>query len=239
MPADTLKELGFHRILNAGGHYTVMGGSCPVREVFQSMEEASRYWIDMKELEVQVGKLLNKYMGCEDGIFTSGAYTSNIIATEVALARAREKNVSLSNPNVIIQKSHITRYAQSFTTSGVHLKEIERKSGNESLWDSVDSSTIAITYVLNESEFEFDLRETIEAARKAQIPIIVDAAVVDPPIRGIKQVLAYDPDFISISGGKGFNGPNASGLLLGKSDFISRARALSFPREPAFFHLLS
>jgi len=226
---EILKELGFYKILNVAGHYTIMGGSCPGDDVMESMEQASHFWIDMKELQVSCGKMLNKYTGCEDGMVTCGCYAANIIAAETCLDFARKGNPSLSNPNIVIQKSHVTKYADSFRTSGINLKQIEKKSDKELISDYIDSSTIALTYVINESAFEFDLPETVDAAKKAKIPTIVDAAVVAPPIRGIKQVLTYDPTFIMVSGGKGFNGPNASGLLLGKKDFISRSRELAFP----------
>ena len=233
LPAsETLKELGFRKILNAAGHYTVKGGSCPSKEVLQCMKEASQYWIDLTELEISVGAPLKRYIGCEDGIVTSGAYTSNIIATAASLAIARSKNSSpLTEPNVVIQKSHVTKYAQSFTTSGVRLKEIQRKNDgkNDTLTDYIDKSTIALTYVLNESEHEFNLQETVEAGKKSGLPVIVDAAIVDPPIRGLKEILRYNPDFVTVSGGKGFNGPSASGLLVGKRDLIAQARELAFP----------
>ena len=234
LPAsETLKELGFRKILNAAGHYTVKGGSCPSKEVLQCMKEASQYWIDLKELEISVGAPLKRYIGCEDGIVTSGAYTSNVIATEASLAIARSKNSSsLTEPNVIIQKSHVTKYAQSFTTSGVRLKEIQTRNDggkNDSLIDYIDKSTIALTYVLNESEHEFNLQETVEAGKKSELPVIVDAAIVDPPIRGLKEILRYNPDFVSVSGGKGFNGPSASGLLVGKKILLPARVSSRFP----------
>jgi D-glucosaminate-6-phosphate ammonia-lyase len=224
-----LNDLGFYNILNVGGHFTVMGGSCPDEEVMRSMEEASHYWIDMRKLQVDCGKLLSRNTGCDDGIITSGAYAANIIAAETALSFAQYSKKSLPTPNIIIQKSHITRYAESFTTSGIRLLEIEKKKANDSISDHINDNTIALAYVINESEFEFDLHETVDVARKAGLPIIVDAAVVAPPIRGIKQVQSYNPDCISVSGGKGFNGPNGSGLLLGQKTFISKARELAFP----------
>lgn len=207
----------------------MMGGSCPEPRVTRVMDEASKFWVNMFDLETNVGKILSELLGCEDGIVTSGAYAANSIATEACLVKARVKNPNLAQPEVICQSSHITKYARSFTTSGVKIREISRKAKDDDLSNLIEENTIALTYVLNESSFEFSLRETVEAGRRAGLPVIVDAAVVDPPLRGIREILEYGPDFISVSGGKGFNGPNGTGLLLGKRESISLARGVAFP----------
>jgi D-glucosaminate-6-phosphate ammonia-lyase len=224
-----LDELGFKRTLNAAGHVTIYGGSCPDPEVVEAMDSAANLWVDMRQLERNAGGLLSRYLGCEDGIVTSGAYTANSMAVHAALALAGEGGKKPDAPNIVIQTSHVTKYAESFVTGGIRLKEVKRKSKSEALSEHIDGSTIAVVYVLNDSDFEFDLRETVEACRKAGIPAIVDAAVVDPVVRGVKEVLAYAPDAVSISGGKGLNGPNSTGLLIGKNSFISKARDLAFP----------
>jgi len=207
----------------------MMGGSCPDPKVLQIMDKAAEYWVDMFDLQLNAGRLLKDVLGCEDGIVTSGAYAANSIATEACLVMSRSKNPPLTQPEVICQSSHITNYAHSFTTSGVRIREVSKKEVGESLTEYIGENTIALTYVLNESSFEFSLRETMEAGKKVGLPVIVDAAVVDPPIKGIKEVLNYEPDFVSVSGGKGLNGPNGTGLLLGSKEAISVARKLAFP----------
>ena len=193
------------------------------------MGEAANQWVDMNELERTVGKVLSRTLGCEDGIVTSGAYAASSIAAHTSLAMAKERSADLSSPNIVIQSSHLTKYAEAYVTGGITLKEIRRKSESDSLSKYVDSSTVAIAYVISASDYEFSLKETVEASRRLGIPTIVDASIVDPAVRGVKEVLKYDPDLVSVSGGKGFNGPNSSGLLLGKSISIAKARSLAFP----------
>ena len=104
------------------------------------------------------------------------------------------------------------------------MKEIRRISESDSILNYVDGSSVALSYVISEKDYEFSLSETVKAAKDAGIPVIVDASLVDPPIEGIKQVLACDPDLVAVSGGKGLNGPNNTGILLGKSPLLSEAR---------------
>ena len=229
MAKGTLEQLGFVKTVNAGGHITVYGGSCPDPQVVRAMDEASRRWVDMRELQKNAGKMLRSYLGCEDGFVTSGAYAANAMAAHAALSLARERRGRVDAPNVVIQACHVTKYADSFVTGGIGLKEVKRASESESFAEHIDASTVAVVYVVNEVDLEFSLKETVDACREKGVPAIVDAAVVDPAIRGIKELLAYAPDSVSVSGGKSFNGPNATGLLVGKTGFVSRARGLSFP----------
>ena len=224
MQYDILDELGFKRIINAAGHYTVLGGSQPSSEIYQVMGRASSYWIDMNELQKSAGRYLHSVLSCEDGMVTAGAYSALIIATSTSMAKRK-----VPNPKVIIQVPHVTKYGEAFRAAGADLKQIRRVSDSDSLLNYVDDSTVALAYVLSEKDYEFSLSDTVKAGGDAGIPTIVDASLVDPPAGGIKQILDYEPDLVAVSGGKGLCGPNNTGLLLGKSSLISAAREHGFP----------
>ncbi len=114
-------------------------------------------------------------MGCEDGIVTSGAYAASSIAAHTSLAIAKERSsAQISSPNIVIQASHNTKYAEAYVTGSITLKEIRRRSESDSLFDYADRSTVAIAYVINESDYEFSLKETVEALR----PFPTDAEVI-------------------------------------------------------------
>ena len=221
-----LEELGFKKIVNAAGHYTMLGGSRPYPVANHAMELASRYWIDMNDLQRNAGNVLKSLLGCEDGMITTGAYSALVIATNVAMLGVRP---GLKH-KVIVQSSHVTRYSEAFRAAGVDLLEIERESKSESIKDHADDSTVALAYVVSEAKSEeFSLEETVEAGNELGIPVIVDASLVDPPITGIKNILNHAPSLVAVSGGKGFNGPNNSGILIGKADLVESARKISFP----------
>jgi seryl-tRNA(Sec) selenium transferase len=221
---NILSELGIKKIINAAGHYTIFGGSQPSLEVNQIMATVSNYWVDMNELQKNAGHYLHSILDCEDGMVTSGAYSALIVATRASMLK---RNVA--KPQIVIQIPHITKYSEAFRAAGAELKEINRASESDSISNYIDDSTVALAYVISERNYEFSLSDTTKAAKDAGIPVIVDASLVDPPIKGIKQVLAQDPDLVAVSGGKGFNGPNNTGILLGKSSLLSSARDLSFP----------
>lgn len=217
-------------VINAAGHYTYLGGSLLNNEVREAINDAAGRWVNLFEFQRVASGKLSKITGSEGGIITSGAYSSLVIATEISIKIWKEKyNKIKKRPEILIQKSHITKYAEAFRVPGSELKIIDRSKSNSPLDDYVSDHIVAIAYVLTPKSLEFDLNECVLVGKKHGIPVIVDAAVVDPPVPGIKRLLKYSPSFIAVSGGKGFNGPSNSGILLFKKEFEERAINTAFP----------
>ena len=59
--------------------------------------------------------------------------------------------------------------------------------------------------------------------------MIVDCAAQLPPRRNLTEVLGAGADLAVFSGGKGFRGPQASGLIIGKPELVEACRANSAP----------
>ena len=218
------------RIINAAGHYTYLGGSILSKDVREAVSDAAGRWVNLFELQKEVSGKLAKITGSDGGIVTSGAYSSLVIATDISIKIWKEKQNNMSSkPEVLIQKPHVTKYAEAFRVPGSELKIIERTQSDSQLNKYISENVVAIAYVLTPKSHEFDLDECVSAGRTYGIPVIVDAAVVDPPVLGIKKLLEYSPSFIAVSGGKGFNGPSNSGILLFKKEFEERTINTAFP----------
>ena len=74
-----------------------------------------------------------------------------------------------------------------------------------------------------------DLPPVVEAAHAKGVPVIVDCAAQLPPRRNLTDVLATGADLAVFSGGKGFLGPQASGLVIGKPELVEACRVNSAP----------
>jgi len=75
-----------------------------------------------------------------------------------------------------------------------------------------------------------DLETTVRIARARGVPVLVDAAAQLPPPSNLWRFTAeMGADAVAFSGGKGLRGPQASGLLLGRSAFIEAVRANGSP----------
>ena len=55
---DPYEKFGLRRVVNASTSMTRLGGSMPRPEVFRAMEEASRAFIRIPELQVWAGRVI-------------------------------------------------------------------------------------------------------------------------------------------------------------------------------------
>ena len=74
-----------------------------------------------------------------------------------------------------------------------------------------------------------DLPAVVAAAHAKGVPVIVDCAAQLPPRRNLTDILATGADLAVFSGGKGFTGPQASGLVIGTPDLVEACRLNSAP----------
>src|SRR5262249_58032760 len=67
------------------------------------------------------------------------------------------------------------------------------------------------------------LGDVVRVAHAAGVPVVVDAAGQLPPASNLKRFIAEGADLVAFSGGKAIGGPQGSGILAGKRDFIMSA----------------
>ena len=67
------------------------------------------------------------------------------------------------------------------------------------------------------------LKKTIDIAHKRGVPVIVDAAAEVPPRSNLTKFISMGADMVAFSGGKGIGGPQSTGILAGKKDYIDAA----------------
>src|SRR5271170_800806 len=70
---NVFSRLGVKTIINCRGTWTYLSGSLEFPEVNAAQQEASKYFVNMLELQRAVGKRLSELTGAESGIVTSGS----------------------------------------------------------------------------------------------------------------------------------------------------------------------
>jgi L-seryl-tRNA(Ser) seleniumtransferase len=73
------------------------------------------------------------------------------------------------------------------------------------------------------------LAQVAAAARRAGVPVIVDASAEVPPVENLTRFLREGADLVTFSGGKAIRGPQASGFILGRADLIEACRRNDCP----------
>ena len=96
--------------------------------------------------------------------------------------------------------------------------------------EGIGENTAAVVFFLGK-QTKAQLGEVIPEATKRDVPVIVDAAAQLPPRSNLTEIVEMGASLVSFSGGKGLRGPQCSGLVLGKKEFVEAARLNSSPHS--------
>ena len=86
-PSSLYASLGVKPVINGVGVVTVLGGSIMPPEVVRAMEEASRYFIPLPELEKKVGARLAELLKAPAAMVTCGAASAIAVGTAACLSQ--------------------------------------------------------------------------------------------------------------------------------------------------------
>ena len=229
---EVYRKLGVKPVINAQSWVTVLGGSIMRKEVLEAMNDASKVFIDMIELNKSAGKFIAKICNSEAGLVTNGCASAQVLMSAACMTGEDDDKVEkLPNTKgmkneVIIFKGQRNRYDKAFETSGATIKEFgtEEDATEEDLISVISDKTCAIAYVIMPFfKPGIGLKKTIEIAHKNSIPVILDAAAEIPPRSNLHRFINMGVEMVAFSGGKGIGGPQSSGILAGKENLINSA----------------
>ena len=108
-------RLGVKPVINGMGTVTVLGGSLMPPDVVRAMEEASRHFVHLPDLQRKAGARIAELVGVPAAMVTAGAASAITVATAAAMTRGdAQKIAQLPDPTglpfeVVQQKSHRSR----------------------------------------------------------------------------------------------------------------------------------
>jgi uncharacterized pyridoxal phosphate-dependent enzyme len=224
-------RIGVKPVINGRGTWTYLSASLQLPEVKAAQDEASKHFVNIFELQQAVGKRLAVLTGAESGLITSGAAGAIAAGTAACIAGSDPKNV-WQLPDTTGLKSEVVMvggrspFDSAIRLAGGKLVVVE---SHEQLANAINSNT-AMIYTGSDLE---PLAKEIAIAKKAGVPLFLDAADGVPPIDKFQTYAKMGCDLYTVSGGKGLRGPQCSGVLLGRKDLIEAALANSSPWEGA------
>ncbi len=244
------EKLGLTRVINAEGTKTVLGGSLMPPEVLAAMHGAAGWYVDLPVLHRAAGRRIAELIGSpaiEDTAIVCGAAAGLAVATAACVAGTDSARIRAlphldwpgARDEVVIQKSHLTGFAQNYRNAGPRLVEIGGSGGatGAELADAIGERTAAVTFLGGElpghARFPTGagLAEVVEVAHARGVPVIVDAAAELPPAAHLRLFNELGADLVVFSGGKGLRGPQASGLVLGRGELIEACRLNNNPHS--------
>src|SRR6266436_1316256 len=225
------ESLGVRRIINAQGRYTILGGSLLSQDVINAMAEAARSYIDIYELQRQVGRRLAEATRNEAAYVCNGA-TAGLFLTTLACMTGTDSQAIARLPSlvglkneVIIHRTHRVPLDLAIGLSGARLIEIGNvlQTTAEELEGAINERTAAVVYMPGEffSIGVLTLANTIRIAHSHNVPVIVDAAGELPPVENLWHFTGdLGADLAVFCGGKDLSGPQSSGLIVGRTNLI-------------------
>lgn len=238
------ERIGLRPAINAAGTYTHLGGSLMPPEVLEAMNDAAQNYIPLRELSRAVGKRIAEITGNPAALVTTGAAGAIFVGTCAAIAGGdadkakRLPNTQGMKNEVIAQKLHMTGWIRQCEAAGGRMVEVEYK---DELERAITGHTAMLYFLVADKHFgkyrdqldapggKVSLEECVAIAKKARIPLLVDAAAELPPFENLNGYTKMGVDMVAFSGGKGLRGPQNAGLLLGRPDLIEAAETFQSP----------
>ncbi|MGH2461871.1 MAG: aminotransferase class V-fold PLP-dependent enzyme [Chloroflexota bacterium] len=230
-------EIGVAPVINAVGHQTVLGGSQLSPRVRAAMEDANRYFVDMRDLLERSGKLIADALGAEAAYVTPGCAAALALGTAACIAGSDPDRIGqlpdttgLKNV-VLIQKKTRYKYDRCPTIVGGRLVEVGDDQGTSAaqLDDAIGERTACVLYYAKAQgqPGTLSLAQVVEIAHRRSVPVLVDAAGEVFPLDYMRGFPRSGADLIGF-GAKYFGGPNSSGILCGRKDLVESASLQGF-----------
>ncbi len=235
--SNVYDELGVKPIINAlGGNMTLLGGSILSPKVNQAMQEANRYYVNMKELLDRTGEIIAEILGAEAAYVTPGCAAAIALGSAACmLVGAPDRVEQLPEitglkHEVIIQNRQRYKYDRCATVPGAKLVEVGDASGAtaEQIEAAISPLTSAIHYLApGGGSGVVPIEEVIRIGKQHDVPVIVDAAAHNYPVEILKKYTGMNADLVCY-GAKYFGAPNSTGVLCGRKDLVEAAALQGF-----------
>ena len=226
---NVYSRLGVKTVINCRGTWTYLSGSLQFPEVREAQAEAGKHFVNMVELQHAVGRRLAELTGAESGLITSGAAGAMAAATAACLA-GTDPNMIWQLPDTTGLKHEVimvggrSAFDNAIRLAGAKLVLVEKP-------DDIANVVNANTAMIYTTDLRDKLARELAIAKAHSVPLLLDDAAGIPPIDNIKLYAQMKIDLYTFSGGKGLQGPQCSGVLLGRKDLIEAALRNSCPFE--------
>jgi uncharacterized pyridoxal phosphate-dependent enzyme len=224
-------RLGVKTVINCRGTWTYLSGSLQFPEVRAAQAEASHHFVNMVELQRAAGRKLAELTGAESGMITSGAAGALAASTAACMAGSDGQKIwqlpdTTGMKYEVIMVGGRSAFDSAIRLTGAKLVLVE---GPEDISNAITADT-AMIYTTDLGD---KLVREVAIAKQHNVPMLLDDAAGIPPADNMKLYAQMKIDLYTFSGGKGLQGPQCSGVLLGRKDLIEAALRNSAPWEGA------
>jgi len=228
---NVYSRLGVKTVINCRGTWTYLSVSLQFPEVRAAQTEASHYFVNMVELQRAVGRKLAELTGAESGMITTGAAGAMAASTAACMAGSDPAKIwqlpdTTGMKHEVIMVGGRSAFDNAIRLTGAKLVLVE---GPEDIANAITDNT-AMIYTTDLGD---KLVREVAIAKEHNVPMLLDDAAGIPPADNLKLYAQMKIDLYTFSGGKGLQGPQCSGVLLGRKDLVEAALRNSAPWEGA------
>ncbi len=232
-----LEEIGAKKVINAWGTVTTLGGTTMSGEVIEAMREASKVYVDMKDLQKKAGSFIAEMLHVEAACISSGAAAGLVLATAACITGGDTERIldlpkaSYSRNKIVVQKLHRNAFINILRTAGAEIIRVggEKETTARDFEDTLDDTVAAVMYFVFEPQpGALPPEEVLKISHRKGVPVIIDAAAELPPVQNLEKFAKMGADLVVFSGGKAIGGPNDTGLILGRKDLIETCMRLEY-----------
>ena len=242
------KKMGIRRVINAATCLTRLGGSIPDPTIYKAMQQASKTFVQIPELQQWAGRAIAQATGAEAGLPTAGANNAITLAAAACIMKGTPLEnydpLQLETWTPLIKKLPMhtqglkTRFIVQRNNRNVYDHAVECAGGTfveadpteQALRQAYDkNTTAAYYYTVRSAANALPLETLVKVAHSHGAPVIVDAAAELPPRSNLTRYTRAGSDLTIFSGGKYIAGPNNSGILAGRADLIKLAHLQAYP----------
>jgi uncharacterized pyridoxal phosphate-dependent enzyme len=233
---NIFRELGVRTFINAAGTYTAMTGSLMQDEVVEAIQQASKEFCLLDELQDKVGEKIAALVHAESAVVTAGCFSAMTLGLAGVLTGKDQQKVEQlphlegtgMKSEVIMQKAHTIGYSHALTNTGCTIVYVESVADVEK---AINSKTALLWFLNVQSDAgAISHEQWVSLGKKYQVPTMIDIAADVPPVSNLWKFHDMGFDLVCVSGGKAMRGPQSAGILMGKKDLVAAARLSMPPR---------
>lgn len=236
---DYLTEFGIERYINAHDTITLYGASRMADNALEAARQAAGSFVDIVQMQRALGERIAKLTNNEAAYIANCAAGGISLCAAVAIAKDSDyaykclpDTTGLADEIIVLHSQHHC-YDKALEAVGAKIRLVGDADEvlEFDLEHCITEKTAAVFYT-PASTFRrgsLSLERTAEIAHKKGVPVIVDAAAQLPPVSNLWTYVQRGGDMVVFSGGKTLCGPQASGLIVGKKEYIERCIRFGSP----------
>lgn len=246
---DIYDELGVKKVINAAGTYTVVGATRMSPKTLQAISEAAGSFVKITDLQKIVHQKVAEMTHNEAAYICNSCSVAVYLAVAAFIAHKQKRPFKFIDDEVV-RKSEVVAlwnqhipYDHAIEQLGAKLKFIGYTTANgglseEDLRMAINENTVGVYFASRTprgyySPRALNLEDVIRIAHEYNVPVLVDAAAQLPPKSNLWEFTQMGADVVTFSGGKDLAGPQASGLAVGRKEYLDLMSETGFPNYSA------